>query len=64
MLKVLFEIGQRQVAEQVKAGTLQRELRVLVSKATHPATCPFDPERIRQPENAVVEVDEQRRMGF
>jgi hypothetical protein len=62
--KVLFEFGQREVVVCVRAGRLQNELRVVISAVTHPATCPFDPNRIRQPVGAAFKVDEQQPIGF
>lgn len=64
LVRVLFEIGHRAVAEKVKTGTLAWEERVMVHTASHPKICPFDPSRIREPDGAVFEIDEERRMGF
>lgn len=64
LIRVLFEIGHRKVAERVKSGTLQPDLRVVVSPETHPAICPYDPARIQQPEGATFEIEIERRMGF
>ena len=64
LIRVSFEIGRRDVAGRVKQGTLKRECRVLVSTATHSATCPFDPARIQEPEGYAMLVEEDRRIGF
>lgn len=64
LVRVLFEIGHRKVAEKVKVGELTQEERVLVHTASHPKICPFDPSRIQEPEGAVVEVEEERKIGF
>lgn len=64
LVKVLFEIGRRDLGGVVKHGALKREHRVLVSTATHSAVCPFDPDRIKSPEGLVVEVEEERQIGF
>ncbi len=64
LVRVLFEIGRRQVSEQLRAGALQREYRVLVSTHSHSSTCPFDPAHIPNPHGAVYEVEEERRIGF
>jgi hypothetical protein len=64
LVKVLFEIGRRAVTDKVKAGTLARDERVMVHTASHPRACPYDPSRIREAEGAILEVEEERRMGF
>ena len=64
LLKVLFEIGHRTVAANVKAGTLQREVRVRVHCGTHSRERPYDPARIIEPGGAVFVVEEKRRIGF
>lgn len=64
LVKVLFEIGQRAVAEKAKTGRLGREERVMVSTASHPPSCPFDPSRISEPDGGVLEIIEETRMGF
>lgn len=64
LIRVLFEIGRRAVAEKVKSGTLTREERVMVHTASHPKICPFDPSRVQEPDGAVFEIEEERRMGF
>lgn len=64
LARVLFEIGHRAVAQKIKAGTLAREERVMVNTASHPRVCPYDPSRIREPDGAILEIDEERRMGF
>jgi hypothetical protein len=64
LFKVLFELGQREVVNHVRTGRLQREVRMTISTATHPATCPFDPRLIREPKGAAYEVDEERTIGF
>lgn len=64
LVRVLFEIGRRAVEEKVRACTLTRETSVIVSTRSHPHDCPFDPSRIAEPDGAVCEVDEERRMGF
>jgi hypothetical protein len=64
LVKVLFEIGRRAVVEKVKAGSLAREERVMVHTASHPKICPFDPSRIPEPDGAVFEVEEEKRIGF
>ena len=64
LIKVLFEIGSREVFKKVRSATLQLETRVLVHTDTHSSTRPFDPTRIVNPEGAVFEVYEERRIGF
>ena len=64
LIRVLFEISRRDVADRVKQGTLKRECRVLVSTTTHSATCPFDPARIQEPEGYAMQVEEHRKIGF
>lgn len=64
LIKVLFEIGRREVAEKVKTGSLGRETRVLVHTESHSSTRPYDPSRIAEPQGAVIEVEEQRTIGF
>ncbi len=64
LVRVLFEIGKRAVMEKIKVGILTPEERITVSTASHPPICPFDPSRIRAPEGAIFEIEEQRRIGF
>jgi hypothetical protein len=64
LIRVLFEIGRRKLKEELKNGVLPPEVRVPVSTATHSATCPYEPSRISNPLGAVIEIDEERRMGF
>ena len=64
LIRVLFEIGRRDVANSVKQGTLKRECRVLVSAETHCATRPFNPARIQEPEGYAMQVEERRSIGF
>ena len=64
LVRVLFEIGRRAIAEKVRAGILTQEERVMVHTASHPKICPFDPSRIPDPDGAVFEIAEDRRIGF
>lgn len=64
LVRVLFEIGCRKLTERGRAGTLTREHRETVSCASHLHDCPFDPSRIRDPDGAVFEIEEDRRIGF
>ncbi len=64
LIRMLFEIGRRDVAEKVKEGKLEREWRVAVTTATHPAVCPFDPGRIPDPEGCNMDVEQERKIGF
>ena len=64
LIRVLFEIGRRDVEDGVKQGASNRERRVSVNTATHSATCPFDPARIPKPEGHVMQVEEYRKIGF
>src|SRR5208282_5983844 len=42
LVKVLFEIGRRAVAEKVKTGKLTPEHREVVNCASHSRDCPYD----------------------
>lgn len=64
LLRVLFEIGSRVIGEKVKSGALKQEEKIVVSTESHPGICPFDPSAISNPEGAVFEIDEERRIGF
>ena len=64
LIRVLFEIGRRAVGEKIKSGALKQEERILVNPESHPGICPFDPSVINEPEGAVFEIDEDRRIGF
>ena len=64
LVKVLFEIGKRKIVETLQSGDLPEQLQLDVTTATHPAQCPFDPSRIKNPEGAVIEVEVRSRIGF
>ena len=66
LIKVLFEIGSREVIERVRVGILEREVNVSVNALTHSRTCPFDPARIQDPQSMEIEfkVEEERTIGF
>ena len=64
LVKVLFEIGRRKLEAVAKERAVKRDLRVTVSTSTHSSVCPFDPSRIKSPKGLVMEVQEERRMGF
>lgn len=64
LVRVLFEIGRRAVAEKINTGTLALEVRVPVHTDSHPAICPFAPSLIQEPDGAVFEIDQERRIGF
>lgn len=64
LIKVLFEIGRRVVAERAKTGRLGSEHREMVSTASHSQECPFDPSRLGEPNGATFEIEEDRRIGF
>src|SRR6266511_2533578 len=64
LVKVLFEIGRREVCQRAKSGTLQRDTMVQVHTGSHSKTSPFDPSRIATPDGATLEVEEERRIGF
>lgn len=64
LVKVLFEIGRRALEAVAREEPIKRELRIPVSTATHSSVCPFDPRRIKSPKGLVIEVPEERRIGF
>jgi hypothetical protein len=64
LIKVLFEIGRREVVAKVEKAALGRETRVLVHTETHSSTRPYDPSRIVEPQGAVFDVEEKRRIGY
>jgi hypothetical protein len=67
MVKVLFEIGSRYVAEKVKTNSLpdQTEIVMPMIGLSYPEKCPFGPAAIQRPTGAVVIVEvERRKMGF
>ncbi len=65
LIKVLWEIGHRTVAEKVKTLVpLTRDLRVSVNTTSHGRDCPFDPSRIKYPEQKAFDVDEEPRIGY
>jgi hypothetical protein len=64
LVKVLFEIGRGHLEGRLKEGIVTRDMRVAVSTETHSSVCPFDPTRITSPEGFVMEVQEERRIGF
>lgn len=64
LVRVLFEIGRREVCQRAKSGTLKPDTRVQVDTESHSKTPPFDPLRIVVPDGAAFEVEEERRIGF
>jgi hypothetical protein len=65
LIKVLWEIGHRTVAEKIKTlMPLTRDLKVLVSTESHGRDCPFAPSRIEYPEQKTFDVNEEPRIGY
>lgn len=62
--KVLFEIGRRVVSKKIVEGEQVRKVLAFVSTESHSGMCPFDPERIPNPKDCVIEVEVERRIGF
>ena len=64
LMRVLFEVGRRELAKEVRAGRLAINHTCVITTVTHSCACPFDPARISTPEGYVMEVEEERRIGI
>jgi hypothetical protein len=56
-LRVMYEYGKRHVIEKIREGTLSDGEEIDLHTRNAELPCPFDPERIENPMNAVVNVD-------
>ncbi|MBU4229624.1 MAG: hypothetical protein KKG88_04910 [Proteobacteria bacterium] len=56
-LRVMYEYGKRHVIEKIREGTLSDSEEIDLHTRNTELPCPFDPERIENPMNAVVKVD-------
>lgn len=69
LMKVLFEYGRRTIEEHVAADTLPTGdtytfHREMLTTSNTPHECPYDPDRIRNPDGYSMQVERVRRMGF
>jgi hypothetical protein len=64
LVRVLFEIGRRELAKEVAAGRVLPKHTFRITTMTHSAFCPFAPARIPSPTDYVIEVQDERRIGF
>jgi len=55
--KVLFEYGKRHIIQKLKDGTLLEKEELWLTTSTHPKSCPFDSDRIPDPNGNKIEVD-------
>lgn len=54
--RVLFEYGKRYIIQKLRDGTLRKDEELDLHTANAELPCPFDPSRIENPINAVVEL--------
>ncbi len=55
--KVLFEYGKRHIIQKLKDGTLLEKEELWLTTATHPKSCPFNSDRIPDPNGNKIEVE-------
>jgi hypothetical protein len=64
LMRVLFEIGRRELIDRLGSGSPKDVERVVVSTRTHTSTPPFDPSRIDDPAGASYTIEVQATVGF
>jgi hypothetical protein len=64
LVKVLFEIGKKELKERLTQGDIPDQVSVVVSTTTHSVKCPYNPGRIVDPDGAVIEIEIPSRIGF
>jgi hypothetical protein len=64
LVKVLFEIGKKELKERLAQGGIPDQVSVVVSTTTHSVKCPYNPARIVNPNGAVVKIEIPSKIGF
>ncbi len=57
LVKVLFEYGKRHIDDKLKDGTLRDIEELSLNTVSHPTECPFNPSRISDPNQAIIDVE-------
>ena len=55
--RVMFEYGKRHIVQKIQDGTLRKSEELDLYTRNVELPCPFDPERIENPVNAVVKIE-------
>lgn len=55
--RVMFEYGKRHIIQKLRDGTLRESEELDLNTSNVDLPCPFDPERIENPNNAVVKIE-------
>ena len=64
LIKVLFEIGRREIEKKVQTRDLKDEEKIPLSTYNTKETCPFEPSKIKDPDGYQIEVEEISKIGF
>ena len=65
MPKVLFQFAKEELARVLSVGTVpSTDLAVIINASTNTGACPFEVEKIQEPNGALIEIQANRRIGF
>lgn len=63
--KVLFQFAKEELARVLSVGNVpSTDLAVIINTSTNTGACPFEVEKIQEPNDALVEIQANRRIGF
>lgn len=63
--KVLFQFAKEELSRVLSVGTVpSADLAVIINASTNTGACPFEVEKIQEPNSALIEIQVNRRIGF